>query len=164
MKISIVLLTIAMAVSCSSSGSDAAVGTVNNTNSVQAASPSPSSAESTANVNTNANTVQDAGPQRIVFANANWGTANLSLAPNSAKRFVVSAKSGQTMDVEVSSKETSVNLIKGKAETTEDFGYLRAELISNGDYVFEVRNSTKKAIKASVKVTIENPAADSEEQ
>ena len=165
MKISIVLLTIAMAVSCSSSGSDAAVGTVNNTNSVQAASPSPSSAESTANVNTNANTVQDAGPQRIVFAKgANWGTANLSLAPNSAKRFVVSAKSGQTMDVEVSSKETSVNLIKGKAETTEDFGYLRVELISNGDYVFEVRNSTKKAIKASVKVTIENPAADSEEQ
>ena len=115
MKISIVLLTIAMAVSCSSSGSDAAVGTVNNTNSVQAVSPSPSSAESTANV-------------------------------------------------EVSSKEMSVNLIKGKAETTEDFGYLRAELISNGDYVFEVRNSTKKAIKASVKVTIENPAADSEEQ
>lgn len=59
------------------------------------------------------------------------------------------------MDVEVSSKETSVNLVKGKAQTTEDFGYLNAELQANGDYIFEVKNSTKKEIKTSVKVTIE---------
>ena len=68
------------------------------------------------------------------------------------------------MDVEVSSKETSVNLIKGKADTTEDFGYLNAELKSNGDYVFEVRNSTKKDVKASVKVTIESPADEPDDK
>ena len=64
------------------------------------------------------------------------------------------------MDVEVSSKETSVNLIKGKAQTTEDFGYLNAELQANGDYVFEVKNPTKKEIKTSVKVTIESNSVE----
>ncbi len=107
-------------------------------------------------VNANAKPAVDNSPKRISFGKgSNWGTANITLAAGATQRFIVSAKSGQTMDVEVSSKETSVNLIKGKAQTTEDFGYLNAELQSNGDYVFEVKNSTKKEIKTSVKVTIE---------
>ena len=107
----------------------------------------------------------DTGPQRISFAKgANWGTVNVTLAPGTAKKFVVAAKSGQTMDVELSSKEASVNLIKGKADTTEDFGYLNAELKSNGDYIFEVRNSTKKDVRSSVKVTIESPSDEPDEQ
>lgn len=80
---------------------------------------------------------------------------NVTLATGAAQKFIVGAKSGQTMTVETSSKETSINLTKGKAETTEDFGFLNAELTANGDYVFEVRNGTKKEIKTSVKVTIE---------
>ncbi len=118
-----------------------------------------------ANTTVNANSakpVVDNSPKRISFGKgSNWGTANITLAAGATQRFIVSAKSGQTMDVEVSSKETSVNLIKGKAQTTEDFGYLNAELQSNGDYVFEVKNSTKKEIKTSVKITIEGgePAA-----
>ncbi len=116
-----------------------------------------SNATPTATVNANANTKPtDNSPKRIAFnKGANWGAANITLAPGAAQRFVVSAKSGQILDVEVSSKETSVNLIKGKAQTTEDFGYLNAELQANGDYIFEVKNSTKKEIKTSVKVTIE---------
>jgi hypothetical protein len=110
-------------------------------------------------VNTNANAVKSAidnSPKRMSFGKGqNWGTSNITLAAGGSQRFIVSAKSGQTMDVEVSSKETSVNLIKGKAKTEEDFGFLTAELQANGDYVFEVKNSTKKELKTSVKVTIE---------
>lgn len=110
------------------------------------------------NKNSNANTkpVTDNSPKRISFnKGANWGAVNITLAPGAVQKFVVSARSGQTMQVESSSKETSINLIKGKADTTEDFGFLTAVLESNGDYVFEVRNGTKKEIKTSVKVTIE---------
>lgn len=121
----------------------------------------------TANVtaNANANTKPaDNSPKRISFnKGANWGAANITLAPGASQKFVVSAKSGQTMDVEVSSKDTSVNLIKGKAQTTEDFGYLNADLQANGDYIFEVKNSTKKEIKTSVKVTIEGGKAETNE-
>lgn len=163
--LSIFMITAAAcAAGCSSAGPNAAAG--NSSNAAPSTPPAtPAPAVSAANFNTNSNTAQDTGPQRISFAKgANWGTANVTLAPGTAKKFVVSAKSGQTMDVELSSKETSVNLIKGKAETTEDFGYLNAELKSNGDYVFEVRNSTKKEVKTSVKVTIESPSDEPDEQ
>lgn len=108
------------------------------------------------NVNANANVKPaDNSPKRIAFnKGANWGAANITLAPGASQKFVVGAKKDQTMEVEVSAKETSVNLVKGKAETTEDFGFLNAELQANGDYVFEVKNPTKKEIKTSVKVTI----------
>jgi hypothetical protein len=115
-------------------------------------------ANTAVNVNSNANkkAVVDNSPKRMSFGKGqNWGTSNITLPAGGTQRFIVSAKTGQTMDVEVSSKDTSVNLIKGKAKTEEDFGFLTAELQANGDYVFEVKNSTKKEIKTSVKVTIE---------
>ncbi|HQU86414.1 MAG TPA: hypothetical protein PKY59_25010 [Pyrinomonadaceae bacterium] len=118
-----------------------------------------------ANANANANVKPvDNSPKRIAFnKGANWGAANITLAPGASQKFVVGAKSGQTMDVEVSAKETSVNLIKGKAQTTEDFGFLTAELQANGDYIFEVKNPTKKEIKTSVKVTIEGGKPEANE-
>lgn len=124
-----------------------------------------SNANATANANANANVKPaDNSPKRIAFnKGANWGAANITLAPGASQKFVVGAKSGQTMDVEVSSKETSVNLLKGKAQTTEDFGFLTAELQANGDYIFEVKNPTKKEIKTSVKVTIEGGKIETSE-
>ena len=99
----------------------------------------------------------DNGPKRIVFnKGANRGAVNVTLPAGAAQRFVVGARSEQVMSVESSSKDISINLLKGNAQTTEDFGFLRAELRANGDYVFEVRNSTRKEMKASVKVMIEN--------
>lgn len=116
------------------------------------------------NANVAAKPAVDNSPKRIAFSKgANWGATNITLAPGASQKFVVNAKSGQTMDVEVSSKETSVNLIKGKAQTTEDFGFLSAELQTNGDYIFEVRNSTKKEVKTSVKVTIEGGKVKADE-
>lgn len=114
------------------------------------------SVNSNVNVNTNAaNKAIDNTPKRVSFTKgANWGSVNVTLAPNAAQLFVVSAKSGQIMEVESSSKDIAINLRKGKAETTEDFGFLNAELRSNGDFVFEVKNTTKKEVKSSIKVTI----------
>lgn len=144
-----------------------------NTNSNTAASGAASNTNANANAAVNANTnvnananvkPADNSPKRIAFnKGANWGAVNITLAAGASQKFVVGAKKGQTMDVEVSSKDTSVNLIKGKAQTTEDFGYLNAELQADGDYIFEVKNSTKKEIKTSVKVTIEGKQAEMNE-
>lgn len=164
----ILSITIAFAVFLTACGEKTATTTNTNTNAnTNANNTSAGSPANVANANVNANQTKnttpvanskpaDNSPKRISFnKGANWGAVNITLAPGAAQKFVVSAKSGQTMDVEVSSKETSVNLIKGKAETTEDFGFLSAVLQATGDYIFEVRNGTKKEIKTSVKVTIE---------
>lgn len=133
----------------------------NKSSNATAGQPSNTATPVNANANSNVNKPVDNTPKRIVFSKgANWGTANVTLAPGAGAKFVVGAKSGQMMDVEASSKEVSINLIKGKAQTTEDFGYLNAELKANGDYIFEVRNSTKKEVKTSVKVTIESPTEE----
>lgn len=160
------LLISLIAVFLNACGNTAQNQTAQNENSVSASggnttisTPSVNTASINVNENTNTNTAKtvDYSPKRISFGKgANWGAVNITLAPGASQKFVVGAKSGQTMSVETSSKETSINLIKGKAETTEDFGFLNAELQSNGDYIFEVRNSTKKEVKTSVKVTIED--------
>jgi len=136
-------------------------GTANSTNT---ASGSNSAVNANTNANANANKPADNSPKRISFnKGANWGAVNITLAPGASQKLIVGAKSGQSMNVEASSKEVSINLTKGKAETTEDFGFLSAELQANGDYVFEVKNSTKKEVKTSVKVTIEGGDPKSEQ-
>lgn len=151
---------IALTIFLTACGDKTATNTNANTNNTSAGSPAATIVNANANQPKNTTPVAnsksvDSSPKRISFnKGANWGAVNITLAPGEAQKFVVSAKSGQSMDVEASSKETSINLIKGKAETTEDFGFLTAVLLSNGDYIFEVRNGTKKEIKTSVKVTI----------
>ncbi|MBS1792656.1 MAG: hypothetical protein JSS81_02310 [Acidobacteria bacterium] len=162
----ILILTAAALAGCQSQTTagggnvNAAPGNGANSNAPAAGGAPTATVSANANANANAKPADNA-PKRIVFnKGANWGAANVTLAPGASQRFVVGAKSGQTMDVEASSREVSINLVKGKAGTTEDFGYLNADLLANGDYVFEVRNSTKKEIKTSIKVTIENARTD----
>ncbi|MBX7174399.1 MAG: hypothetical protein K1X72_25730 [Pyrinomonadaceae bacterium] len=158
--ISSFLMACGAKVETNSNNSNAASGPANATN------PAANTNANTPNSNTaNAATkpAEDNSPKRISFSKgANWGTANVTLAPNAMQLFVISAKSGQTMDVESSSKDVAINLRKGKAETTEDFGFLNAELQSNGDFVFEVKNTSKKEVKTSIKVTIEGGNTKSE--
>ena len=158
--ISSFLMACGAKVETNSNNSNAVSGPANATN------PAANTNANTPNSNTaNAATkpAEDNSPKRISFSKgANWGTANVTLAPNATQLFVISAKSGQTMDVESSSKDVAINLRKGKAETTEDFGFLNAELQSNGDFVFEVKNTSKKEVKTSIKVTIEGGNTKSE--
>ncbi len=134
--------------SLSASGGNA-VNTTNTANTNMAPSIS-----NTANVNKPA---VDKSPNRIAFGkNQNWGTINLTLAPNATQQIVFNAKVGQMMEVESSSKDVAINLRKGKAQTTEDFGYLEGELQSSGDFVVDIKNSSKKEVKTSVKITIQD--------
>jgi ABC-type glycerol-3-phosphate transport system substrate-binding protein len=159
-KTFLILLFALFAAACG--GNSGAGNSANAVNSNGAASGSNTNVAPSATPNANTNQTNSA-PKRIAFnKGANWGAVNMTLAAGAAQKFVVGAKSGQTMDVEASSKDVSINLVKGKAETTEDFGFLTAELRANGDYVFEVRNSTKKEIKTSVKVTIEGGKTSNE--
>lgn len=162
MRLKILSTIIALTIFLIACGEKKAANANTNANNASAGSPAivvnaNVNANQTKNTTPSANSKpSDNSPKRISFnKGANWGAVNVTLAAGEAQKFVVSAKSGQTMDVEASSKETSINLIKGKAETTEDLGFLSAVLQANGDYVFEVRNGTKKEIKTSVKVTIE---------
>ena len=50
--------------------------------------------------------------------------------------------------------DTAVNLRFGDAETTEDTGFLRAELNEKGDYTFEVTNNSKSEAEFTIEVTI----------
>lgn len=147
--------------SINSSGGNAPAGSTASANSANNAGPV---ANVNSNANANANTTAVASPKRISFnKGANWAAVNITLSPGGSQKFVVGARAAQTMSVETSSKELSINLTRGKAETTEDFGFLNAELNANGDYIFEVRNGTKKEVKTSVKVTIEGHSKPVEE-
>lgn len=138
------------------SNSNLVSGNANSANTTNTATNANITTPVSNNANVATKPAVDNSPKRISFGKgANWGTANVILAPNATQLFVISAKSGQMMDVESSSKDVAINLRKGKAQTTEDFGYLNAELQSNGDYVFEVKNTSKKEVKTSIKVTIE---------
>jgi hypothetical protein len=169
-KTTLLMIVLSLILTACSSKTEVSTNTANANANLSATTANSNAGNASAGLNTNANKPvntnanvkpADNSPKRIAFnKGANWGAANITLAAGAGQKFVVGAKKGQMMDVEVSSKETSVNLIKGKAQTTEDFGYLNAELQANGDYVFEVKNPTKKEIKTSVKVTIESNSVE----
>ncbi len=83
------------------------------------------------------------------------GTAKAKIAAGEFKRFVVSADKGQLMIVKISpDTDTAVNLRFGDAETTEDTGFLRAELNEKGDYTIEITNNSKSEAEFTIEVTI----------
>lgn len=163
MRKTILLLCLAavFSIACENAPVNNASSSANNAPAAAASNQTAATPSNVAANETNADAAKTPSvetPKRISFnKGANWGSANITLLPNTAQTFVVSAKSGQTMSVESSSKELTINLNKGKAETTEDIGFLNADLLANGDYVFEVRNAGKKEIKSSIKVTIVDP-------
>lgn len=83
------------------------------------------------------------------------GTVKAKIAAGEFKRFVVSANKGQTMTVNVKpDANAAVNLRFGDAETTEDFGFLNAELNEKGDYTFEVLNNGETEKEFTIEVII----------
>jgi anaerobic selenocysteine-containing dehydrogenase len=122
----------------------------------------PANATVNSNANANANTAKtDSSPKRISFGKGqDWGSETVTLPAGGSAQFVVGAKKGQLMDVEASSPDVKVIMItKGKSDNEDHPNGIGATLNSNGDYVFEVHNLSKKEVKTSVKVTI----ADGEE-
>lgn len=70
------------------------------------------------------------------------------------RRFVVGAAKGQTLTVKAGSENVRFRLVKGEAEIEEESKTLLAELLENGDYVFEVRNFGEGNLSTKITVTI----------
>ncbi len=94
------------------------------------------------------------------------GTSNtieyFDLAPGEAKQFVVGAKSGQNLVVDNGGDGSQITLLtKGKTvDVTNEGGRLDATTTGNGDFIFEVKNTGKAKLKASVNVMIETIGND----
>jgi uncharacterized heparinase superfamily protein len=120
----------------------------------------------TANVNKPANTAAKPasnGPTRISFKKGEIGsTQNIDLAPGDSMQFALGATGNQNLFVTPKSKELSLKMLKslGDAFTTmEDGTYMSVTKGNNGvkgDIIFEVKNTTAKAIKTSIKVEIQD--------
>jgi len=98
------------------------------------------------------------GTKRIAFAaGKSEGNESIALAAGESKKFVVGAKTGQIFMVDADSKDVKISLIKGKVATnatSEEPGHYDTTLLENGDFVFEVKNTSKKELKTSMKVII----------
>ena len=116
----------------------------------------------TANANKPANATAakpaPAGPKRVSFAaGKSEGTESVSLAAGESKQFVVGAKTGQIFMVDSDSKDLEITMVKGKVATDATLiepGHYDTTLLGNGDFVFQVKNTSKKEVKSPVKIII----------
>lgn len=103
------------------------------------------------------------GPKRISFSKGSTNTIeSFDLAPGEAKQFVVGAKSGQNLVVDDGGSGSQITLLtKGKTvDVTNEKGRLDATTTGGGDFIFEVKNTGKAKLKASVNVIIETIGDD----
>ena len=142
--------------------------TVANTNAANVANVNTTNVANTAIVATNkpANTAAKpapSGPKRLNFSKGTSNTIEyFDLAPGEAKQFVVGAKSGQNLVVDNGGDGSQITLVtKGKTvDVTNEDGRIDATTTAGGDFVFEVKNTGKAKLKASVNVMIETIGDD----
>ena len=132
-------------------------------------SNAPANAANTANT-ANANKPDNSaakpaptGPIRVSFKKGEIGsTQNIDLAPGASVRFALGATGNQTVIVIPKSKELSFKMLKSLGDEfteMEDGGYMSVTKGNNGvkgDVIFEVKNSTAKAIKSSIEIEIQD--------
>lgn len=144
-----------------------------NTNTANAANTANTTVNAPANAiaSPNANTPMNAtaakpaesGPKRLNFPKGTTNTIeNFDLAPGEAKQFVVGAAKGQNLVVDNGGDGSQITLLtKGKTvDVTNENGRLDATTTAGGDFVFEVKNTGKAKLKASINVMIENIGDD----
>ena len=140
---------------------------VNTANTAANTNTSTNTAANTANTNanTNANTAKPAAgaPARIVFVKgATQADQSITLAPGASKQFVVGAKKGQFLTVDpnddkITKTDLKITLVtKGKSTMGDLSEFLSATLNADGDYVFEVKNISKKAITIPLHIQIDD--------
>jgi hypothetical protein len=121
----------------------------------------------TANANKPANATAakpaESGPKRISFKKGEIGsTQSIMLAPGASMQFVLGATGAQNLYVTPASKDLTFKMLKGIGGefTKGDDGMYSAETKGNngakGDILFEVKNTTAKEIKSSIKIEIED--------
>ncbi len=121
----------------------------------------------TANANKPANATAakpaESGPKRVSFKKGEIGsTQSISLAPGASVQFVLGATGAQNLYVTPASKGLTFKMLKGIGSefTQGEDGMYMAETKGNngakGDILFEVKNTTAKEIKTSIKIEIED--------
>ncbi len=121
----------------------------------------------TANANKPANSTAakpaESGPKRVSFKKGEIGsTQSISLAPGASVKFVLGATGAQNLYVTPASKGLTFKMLKGIGDefTQGEDGMYMAQTKGNngarGDILFEVKNTTAKEIKTSIKIEIED--------
>jgi hypothetical protein len=97
-------------------------------------------------------------PKRVSFAaGKSEGNENLSLAAGESKQFIFGAKTGQIFMVDADSKDVEITMVKGKdSAQMKEPGHYDSTLIADGDFVFQVKNTSKKDVKTSMNIIIGN--------
>ncbi|MBX7170561.1 MAG: hypothetical protein K1X72_06355 [Pyrinomonadaceae bacterium] len=140
-----------------------------NTNTAKPANTANTAAPTNAPANTNTPANSTAAkpasnePKRLNFPKGTTNTIEyFDLEPGEAKQFVVGAAKGQNLVVDNGGDGSQITLItKGKTvDVTNEGGRLDATTTAGGDFVFEVKNTGKAKLKASINVMIENIGDD----
>lgn len=93
---------------------------------------------------------------RVIFEKGAFSKEMTAVIPaGEFKRFKVTARRGQLLKVTSKMPDVSFNLYKGEAEQTEDLEMLKAKLLKNGDYIFDVVNAgeTEREVVFRVEIT-----------
>ena len=86
---------------------------------------------------------------------------SITLAPGASQQFVVGAKKGQFLTVDpndgrISPSDLKITLVTMGATKGDLSEFLSATLNADGDYVFEVKNTSKKAITMPLHIQIDD--------
>jgi hypothetical protein len=90
---------------------------------------------------------------RISFAKGAW-SATFETEIEYKKRFVVSARKGQTLYVKVNRENSPVYMHKGSVDLVENEDGLTAKLNENGDFIFDVNNNNEGSLIYTITVEI----------
>jgi hypothetical protein len=82
---------------------------------------------------------------------------DVNIPKGEIKRFVVGARSGQSLRVSSNAKQAKsifYRLVRGDGDEKEIANGMSVKLNKNGDYVFELSNNTENDLSVSVTVEI----------
>jgi len=103
------------------------------------------------------------GPTRISFKKGETGsTQTISLAPGASVQFILGVTGAQTLFITPGSKDLVFKIVKGTDGqfVKADDGIYSVETKGNNatksEIIFEVKNTTTKEIKSSIKVEVED--------
>jgi hypothetical protein len=95
-------------------------------------------------------------PKRLAFPKDKMETSEKVVLPaGGVKQFVFRGRIGQIFMVDADSKDLAIRMTQGKdsAQMTEP-GHYDSTLIANGDFVFQVKNTSNKDLTTVLKVLI----------
>lgn len=92
--------------------------------------------------------------ERVSFAKGTTRTTiKIKIPANEGRRYIVGARSGQTLDVSVNTDKASLRLLED-AEMTENTNGFSALLPKNGDYTIEVTNYESSPLEVTLNIRI----------